>query len=229
MVTQTHNMKKIRYLDIGFEEEIKPWELGFFRGAVIQLAGKQNILFHNHDKDKYRYSYPLIQYKRIDHRPHITCINEGVEEIHNFFEKKQEGIVLGNRPYNLIVNDINLKHFTMQAWDSQFRYYLQEWMPINSKNLSVFMDLKSEQAKKDFFKPILVGNILSMAKGLDWYVEKEIEVKIDHIKGIRTIRTKGVEMFVVTLTFLSNVSLPTGIGLGKNAGTGHGVIRSLGK
>ena len=74
-------MKKLRVLDIEFENEIQPWEVPAFRGAVIESAGRKNILFHNHKRDKFVYSYPLIQYKRIGKKPHLVCIDDGVDEI----------------------------------------------------------------------------------------------------------------------------------------------------
>ena len=62
-------MKKIRYLEVTFENDIEPWEVPAFRGAIIATAGKEHVLFHNHDDDKFRYSYPLIQYKQIRKKP----------------------------------------------------------------------------------------------------------------------------------------------------------------
>ena len=43
-------MKKIRLLDIEFENEIQPWEVTAFRGAVIEFAGRKNIILHNGTK-----------------------------------------------------------------------------------------------------------------------------------------------------------------------------------
>jgi len=87
-------MNRIRVLDIEFENDIQPWEVPAFRGAVIESAGRKNILFHNHKQDKFVYSYPLIQYKRIGKKPHLVCIDDGVDEIHKFFESMQEGVFL---------------------------------------------------------------------------------------------------------------------------------------
>lgn len=183
-------MIRIRYLNISFEEKIEPWEIGYFRGAVIQLAGRDNVLFHNHKGDSYRYKYPLIQYKRIDKKPHIICINEGIDEIHAFFEKKQDGILLNKRPYNLIVENLSLKYFTLQSWDTSFKYYLQDWMPISSKNATTFKLLKNEEEQKEFFKSIIIGNILSMAKGIKWEIDNQIQAEVNTIKSIRKIRHK---------------------------------------
>ncbi len=131
-------MIKIRFLDIAFENEIKAWEIPAFRGAVVATAGRENTLFHNHLGKDYRFSYPLIQYKRIRKRPHLIFIEESVDEVHHFFENKQEGLMLGNRPYELRVEAIRLNNYTMQIWDKSFNYFMQDWLPFNQDNYKSF-------------------------------------------------------------------------------------------
>ena len=51
-------MYKLLTIIIQFENEIEAKAIPFFRGAVIASLDEKNILFHNHDEDKLRYSYP---------------------------------------------------------------------------------------------------------------------------------------------------------------------------
>jgi hypothetical protein len=217
-------MKKIRLLDITFENEITPWEIPAFRGAVMATAGHSHILFHNHQGDGYRFGYPMIQYKRIRKKPHLVCIEEGVDEVHHFFENKQEGLMLGNRPYELRVDEIRLNRFTMQVWDRNFSYFMQDWLPLNQDNYRQFKDLKSEIDQFEFLEKILRGNILSFAKGIGWLVDKEIKVRIGEILRVNIITVKGVKREAYTLRFSTNVFIPNHIGLGKNASLGFGVV-----
>ena len=217
-------MKKIRLLDIQFENEIAVWEVPALRGAVIATAGKENTLFHNHLGKNYRFSYPLIQYKRIRKKPHLVCIEDGVDEVHHFFENKQEGLILGNRPYELRVEQIRLNRFTMQVWDKSFNYFLQDWLPFNQENYKTFKELPNEIEQIQFLENILKGNILSFAKGINWKVEKEVRLQINDIIRSNTIPVKGIRREAFTLTFNTNVFLPNHIGLGRNASLGFGVV-----
>ena len=80
----------IHILVIRFKNEISLLEIPFFRGAILHaLHGEANVLFHNHvDESSFRYSYPLIQYKRIQGKAAIVCLKEGTEAIGHFFQKE---------------------------------------------------------------------------------------------------------------------------------------------
>jgi hypothetical protein len=217
-------MKKIRILDIEFENEIAVWEVPAFRGAIIETAGRENTLFHNHLGKDYRFAYPLIQYKRIRKKPHLICIEDGVDEVHHFFENKQEGLLLGKREYELKVDSIRLNNFTLQVWDRSFNYFMQDWLPLSQKNYAEFKLLTSEIEKLEFLERILKGNILSFAKGVDWNVDSEIKLRIHDIVRTNIISIKGIKRESYTLNFTSNCFLPNYIGLGKNASLGFGVV-----
>ena len=224
MAQKNNRMIKLRVLDITFENPIEAWEVPAFRGGVVQTAGKENTLFHNHLGKDYRFSYPLIQYKRIRKKPHLVCIEEGVDEVHHFFENKQEGLMLGKRQYELRVEQIRLNRFTMQVWDKSFNYFLQDWLPFNQENYKAFKELASELEQMEFLERILKGNILSFAKGIGWQVDKEIKVRIGEILRVNIITVKGVKREAYTLRFSTNVFIPNHIGLGKNASLGFGVV-----
>ena len=222
-------MKKIRLLDISFENEIQPWEVAAFRGAIIATVGRNHILFHNHEKDGFRYGYPLIQYKRIGKKPHLVCIEEGVDEIHHFFENKQVGLILGQRPYELVVDQLRLSKFNMQVWDRSFNYLIQDWFPLSQKNYKIYKEITSEIEQLEFLEKILIGNILSFAKGIDWNIDKKIALKITEILRTNTISLKGVKREAFTVNFKCNVFLPNYISLGKNASLGFGTVREYKK
>lgn len=220
-------MKKIRVLHIEFENMIEPYEVPAFRSAIIETAGRENTLFHNHKQGNYRYAYPLIQYKQIRRRPTITCIDEGVDEIHHFFERKQLGLVLGNRPYELVVDKILLNQFNMQVWNTDFEYSIWKWLPLNQKNHQLYKQIDDLRARAEFLEKILTGNILSFAKGIEWDVDKQIRVRIKEIRNTGLIRVKDIPREAFNVYFTSNVFLPNYIGLGRNASLGFGMVKQL--
>lgn len=80
-------MKKIRIVEIIFENEIVAESIPAFREAIASKVEIENVLFHNHLDDNYRFAYPLIQYKRIGNNAAIMCVDQGVDEIYHLFDK----------------------------------------------------------------------------------------------------------------------------------------------
>jgi hypothetical protein len=73
------NSNKLKIWTIFFYNEISPEEISAFRGAIIANSGSESLLFHNHDTDeRFRYRYPLIQYKRIHRKAAIICVGVGL-------------------------------------------------------------------------------------------------------------------------------------------------------
>ena len=223
--TNTRSPIKIRVLIIVFENRIAAYELPAFRGAISDIVGNKHILFHNHQNNNFRYSYPLIQYKRVREKPALLCIEAGVDEVHHFFEKKHNNLLLGTREYELRVEKINLNQFVLQTWDRTFRYHLYNWLPLNQKNYKEYKSLKNDIDKLEFLNNILFGNILSFAKGINWQLDKEkLKVRIHDIEWQNIIKVKNVPRESYTLKFSTNAFLPNYIGLGKNVSLGFGMV-----
>ena len=219
------SLKKIRLLRIQFENEIYPWEIPAFRGAVIATAGYENVLFHNHMRDKFRYSYPLIQYKQIRNRPMIMSLDEGVDEIHHFFENMQIGLFLGQRSYELKIFNMHLTQQTMQVWDKLWDYRIDNWLALNKENYDRYLKMEDLTEKIELLRRTLVGNILSFAKGVDWSIEKDIRLSLSGMREPRLVTYKGQKLMGFSVDFKTNVYLPNYLGLGKGCSTGFGVVQ----
>jgi len=223
-------MKRIRLLHIEFDTEIEAGEIPAFRSAIIEKVGRENILFHNHLKnDGFLYKYPLIQYKRIGRRPAIICIDFGVDEIHKFFENRNWDIKVNNRWLEMKIAKLNLNQFVMQVWDRPFDYVIRNWIALNQDNYQKYMDLEVITDKVHFLEKTLTGNILSFAKGIEWNVDRQIELTIKDIRPVSQINLKGKWLAGFNVEFASNVFLPNYIGLGKAVSKGLGVVYTLKK
>ena len=76
---------------------------------------------------------------------------------------------------------------------------------------------------------ILTGNIISFAKGINWWVDAPIQVKITKIKELKMLEFKHKKMLAFSVNFSCNVSLPDFVGLGKGASIGFGVVKGIKK
>lgn len=220
-------MKKIKILTVSFENSISPQEIPYFRGAIIQISGIENDIFHNHKDNGFIYTYPLIQYKRKKGKPMLLCLDKGVENIHHFFSNHQEGIMLGNRKYDLIVDELNMSSATVSVSDTSFQYSLKDWLPLNQKNHKLYFSLNSEIEKLEFLEKIIIGNLLSFAKGIGWLLTEIIKVRVHKINTVKKVTIKNHPMLAFDSTFSCNLKLPNYIGIGKNVSLGYGLIETI--
>jgi hypothetical protein len=220
-------VKKIRILNIRFNGELAGHEIPAFRGAIAQKVGFENVLFHNHlGKESFMYRYPLIQYKNIRGKPSIVCIEQGVDEIHNYFQQKDWSIEISGRKLDMKIENLNLNQFTMQVWDKMWEYDIRNWIALNEENFHKYKLLTNEVERADMLTAIMKGNIISMAKGIEWTVSKpmEIEIKSSTIQT-KPVKLKGNKLIAFNLEFKTNVFLPNFIGLGKGVSHGYGMVR----
>lgn len=213
-------------LRVSFDTEIRNSEVPAFRSAVIEKVGRDNVAFHNHLSDStFLYKYPLIQYKCIKKQPSLICIDLGVEEIHKYFEKRNWNITLNGRELDMKIAKLELNQFTLQVWNRQFDYTISNWIALNQENLGKYNAFAALSDRIHLLEKTLTGNILAFAKGVEWTVDKQIDLKILDFKEPRTVKLKSNDMIGFNVSFSTNVFLPNYVGLGKAVSKGYGIVK----
>lgn len=223
--------KYIRTLTVITDVEIQQKEIPLFRGAVLNsLAGETNILFHNHlGENKFRYSYPLIQYKRIGGKAAVVCVEEAVDLIGQFLTEAKDSLNIGERKVQWQTCRIVPSRLLIQVWERPFCYHISRWLPLNSKNYQLYMNLEGVVERTTFLENILKANLLSMLKGLSIHQEQELTVKITEISEPYLLYNKSVKLMAFNADFKCNLSIPDNLGIGKNVSIGYGVVHQLRK
>jgi len=215
----------VKTLTIRFANALSWYEITHFRGAIIHaIEQDQSLLFHNHDEDGLRYSYPLIQYKRIGGKAAIVCVGDGTEAIGAFFSSCNFNLHLGDRPVQLEIEQMKADKTIVQVWDDSFCYSLRKWLPLNQENYEKYKQLDGIVERCALLEKLLIGNILSFAKGLGITLDKEIKVKIKNLGNERLYLHKSVKKMGMDVEFSCNVSIPDFIGLGQGVSVGYGMV-----
>jgi len=108
----------------------------------------------------------------------------------------------------------------------QIQYiFLSPWPALNEKNCQKYQKLGSQAKKRELLGKILVGNIISMSKGLAYTVPAPIAA---HILKIREVQTslKGTPMLGFLGTFSVNFEIPDYWGIGKSVSRGFGTVKA---
>lgn len=220
-----HNLAKTKILILRYKNKLSHYELPFLRGAInYKLSDKSHILFHNHENDGYRYSYPLIQYKRINQQAALVCVNEGTEAVGLLLLTDNSSYQIGDKEVDMEIDGVKAHQHLIQAWDSSFSYHLRKWLPLNQENYEEFQKIEGIAEKCKFLERILIGNILSMGKGLGIHFEREIICTITQFSEPRLMKLKNIKMMAFDIDFKCNVSIPDYFGLGKGASVGFGMV-----
>lgn len=215
---------KVNLFYIQFQNEILHNEIELFRGAILNQLPESLILFHNHEGEGFRYSYPLIQYKRLHGKAFLVSLSDGTEAIGNLFSESDFHFRLGQRELKMEIASVWTKQVLVQVWNTDFTYRLSSWLPLNEKNYQEYLSLEGVAERILFLEKKLVGNILSFTKGIGLFVEQQIRCKILHVDAEYGILYKGVKMKAFNATFKTNISLPEYIGLGKGVSIGNGTL-----
>ena len=218
-------MHKLPTIIIHFDNEIDPRAIPFFRGAVIASLEKKDILFHNHEEEKLRYSYPLIQYKCIHRKAAVMGIGKGIEAISHLLCARDFNYQIGNENVEMRIRSVNASDNEIIVTESaDYRYRLHNWLPLNSNNYAKYRNTESMTERILILERVLTGNILSFLKGIDIHTEDKIELHITDITGQRGVTYKKVKLIAFDIEFRTNIQLPQYIGIGKNASIGYGIL-----
>ena len=221
-------MYKLPTIIIQFDKEIESKAIPFFRGAVIASLEKKDILFHNHIENKLRYSYPLIQYKRIHKKAAVMGIGNGIEVISQLLTANNFCYQIGNENFEMKIESVNAKDHEISLTENADNLYrLHNWLPLNSSNYAKYQNTESMVERIQILERILIGNILSFLKGVNIHKEEHLELHITDIKGQCPLTYKNVKLIAFDIEFKTNIFLPQYIGIGKNASVGCGVLTKI--
>lgn len=208
---------------IQFENRISEEEVSFLRGAIIALF-PDSLLFHNHVNDKFRYSYPLVQYKRHSGCAGILGINEAAEELQRLLSFSELPCMLGKRPTTLMIKSIKTEETTVRHTDVPVYYRISNWLPLNQENYREYQHNLFLADRIQMLEKIFIGNILSFTKGIGVFIEDAIICRMVDIIAQNKIPYKGVNLTSFDIIFQCDILLPEYIGLGKGASINHGCV-----
>jgi len=197
-----------------------------FRGYLANEYSNYNLI-HNHlENGKVRYAYPEIQFKVLDNHPAIIGFGEGINILQKIFFDINN-INIGNKPQTVFEKSISFAEDKFSITDDLIRYkFISEWLALNESNYKKYFKTGLEEKRRIILEKILTGNILSMAKSLNYNVTDTIYAEIKKIREVNTT-LKGIPMVGFLGEFAVNFNLPDFLGLGKSVSRGFGTIKRI--
>lgn len=183
-------------------------------------------LLHNHSENKFIYRYPLVQYKVLSKIPIIIGINEAANLVASI-GVVDDKLVLDAVEYNAFQKQIIKATLNFGMSDYYIKYeFLTPWIALNQRNSSIYLAANKTE-REEMLKRILIGNIISMAKGLAYTVNDEIDCRIDLQE--KEVILKGIKHIAFVGEFKVNFNIPDYFGIGKSVSKGFGTIKGINK
>lgn len=194
------------------------------RGFLGNIYKDYPILHNHYANDKFLYSYPYVQYKIINGDIVIVGIDEGAELLKKIAPELTTLSL--DKEYKITEKLIHEKEFDIKPSSEEKHYkFITPWLGLNQNNYKRYINTKDWKEKKDILNKVLVGNLLSMSKGLGIIVNKRLYAKTHFEEKI--VEYKGVKMNAFMGEFKVHYSLPDYIGLGKGVSQGFGCVKEI--
>ncbi len=194
------------------------------RGFFAERFGEYTLIHQHLDDEKLLYKIPLIQYKILDGKPFVLGINDGADILQKIYEDI-DYLKIGSSEYNITEKTIVLRTDYFGIGDTGIHYtFLTPWLALNEKNYEKYQKLGTWAKKKELLEKVLVGNIISMSKGLGYNVSEPIRANIIKLKEVNT-KLKGTPMLGFLGQFSVNFEIPDYWGIGKSVSRGFGTVK----
>jgi len=161
-----------------------------------------------------------VQYKTIRGKLFVIGINEYANVVLQKISGIHE-IVLPNT--KAAVSSVEITSIKETPTNKICQYeFLTPWIGLNTENYAKFKNI-DDQFKKRFLEDILIGNILSMLKGVGIRIDYQIYINLKKYKEV-PVRVHEHQFSGFFAQFVSNITLPKYIGIGKSVSKGFGVL-----
>mgnify|MGYP000144444146 CR=1 FL=1 len=196
------------------------------RGFIANLFPDNHLLHHHVNTLNEKgliYTYPKVQYKIIDGTPMILGINEAKEIVKTI--SKIDHLDLKGKKYLIIDKKLIEKNVKLGINNDMHLYkFLTPWLALDEESYLRYKKRNRFERKRQL-ESILVGNIISIAKGVGYIITDQIKA-IVNVTEVKT-KLKGTTMLGFLGTFSVNFEIPDYWGIGKSVSRGFGTIKRL--
>ncbi|WP_097126286.1 CRISPR-associated endonuclease Cas6 [Spirosoma fluviale] len=211
------------------------------RGYFGELFREHSPLLHNHLESeagaegatavKFRYAYPLVQYKVLDRVPTLVGLGEGATLLTQLFLQIRE-VQIENDTFPVLSKHIRHERVPIGLARGDGPLDLIEyrfetlWMALNQANYRDYRSY-SEQEQQAQLKRVLTSQLLALFREFGLWLEPHERIMVRLSVEERSTQFKNQTMVAFTGGFLTNVVLPDGIGLGKAVSRGFGTLTRM--
>jgi hypothetical protein len=191
------------------------------------FAGKLDgyTTLHKSNATVFIHRYPVVQCKQIKNSLIIIGIRQGAALLEQLSVNQKE-ISEGKNRCTILTRDTTIRKEEFGISGITHTYEFQTpWLALNQQNAKKFYDLKGKPERDAFMKKILVGNLTTLSKSLDYKIHVPISCEAKMKFRIDWIERESVMVFLGK--FQTNLRIPDYFGIGQSVSLGFGTIQEL--
>jgi len=205
---------------------LNDFDIPKFRGTISDQFPKYELI-HNHLKDgKFRYKYPLIQFKSLNRIPTIIGIGEGIDILKEVFLDVNHIDIAGRRE-KVWEKTVLIREDTLGQADDFIRYcFSNSWMALKEENYATYNTLDSAD-QQQFLRHLLRENLKTLSKGVGYWIPDIEKVKVEGFFKEIPRNFKNNRMICFNGEFMVNFHIPEHLGIGKQVARGFGTVERV--
>ncbi|WP_080053900.1 CRISPR-associated endonuclease Cas6 [Spirosoma aerolatum] len=202
------------------------------RGYFGELFRDYSPLLHNHlqtddesatDAIRFRYAYPLVQYKVLRHIPTLVGFGEGAKLLAQLFLQVST-LSINGKLIPVHTRHIRCEQVPIGMADELLEYnFVTLWMALNQANYRDYRRY-SDAGRAAQLKRVFTSQILATFRTFGLWLSLHERLRVHLSLDERATQFKNQRMVAFSGRFLANVVLPNGLGLGKGVSRGFGSV-----
>jgi Cas6b C-terminal domain/Cas6b N-terminal domain len=210
---------------------LHPGNIPAFRGAIVELLGRELEIFHNHQQDPaawpLNYQYPLVQYQVRRGRACICGINAGAEAIkRELLPRLGSSLFFAGEMHAIQGYQVQEREASLQLSEKPTQFALKGWKALSSENYARWKSLPPGEPRERILTEALTGHLRRLAEDLGTPWKSLVEGQVVQVDGQKRVSWHGTHFITFDAVVQSNLLLPMGIGLGRTAAFGYGEVLS---
>ncbi|MDP3395345.1 MAG: CRISPR-associated endonuclease Cas6 [Methanoregula sp.] len=193
--------------------------------AYFTVKLEEYTVLNKSNDTTFIYRYPAVQCKQIKNTIIIIGISQGAALLEELSYARSE-MVSGKNTCTILERDAVIQNEEFGISDTTHMYeFLTPWLALNQQNAKKFYDLKGKPERDAFIQKILIGNLETLAKSLDFKTPLPIICKAKIRFRIDWMGRENVMVFLGK--FKTNLRIPDYFGIGQSVLQGFGTIKCI--
>jgi hypothetical protein len=213
-------------LSLKFPRSLEAGEASHLRG-FFGRAFADEVMLHHHEADgRLRYAYPKVQFKVIDRTAHLVGLADGGPLVTRLWAEVDEAQI-GSEVLPVLEAGLRRRSEMVGESESPVLYrFLTPWLGLNQANHARYEAKSDLEVRRALLEQAMVGNCLSLAKGLGHWVRARIAADCRDLRLVQ-VGLKGVAMIGFVGDFRANFHIPNHAGIGKSVSRGFGTVERV--